>query len=805
MALITDPDNLTQGTLTNVTDCAWTSSSGANTTLTSTGNFPGLDADMFFEVRDSPIPGNNGLYVEQGGTPTASEIICTKIDGVNPTDDTSESVNLYGKNDATADEKSVHVDTNAKGIYLLEQGNLSTDGVTGQALYSFLKEEWKSDASLIPHQFPMVAVTPEQFEFVDGWNPEDVASPEVVQTRKLIRSAGWTEIDASSVDQAQYMGVVTLGTFAEATDQAHYQLGNDPTDTSAAVDFTFAGPVNEAVQTLDYVGVDPGTGYTFGDGTGSGGNDQLTRTATNWDTLGMKGGGSVTLENCNTAGNDGTYEILVISTTTLDVAAGSFTTDSLDTTATAWVDDRSAVTVFCREPFTTSLDPDSGKTYASAALTDIGVTAVDNKAFRFPLGTVADLKVETADATIAGTSPYTQIVIKYFDGVYSRDVDTGTNRDFGIAIDVGTHSGIDGSAPGAASVLTSDDGGIPTSTYDGGTLTMLEGADEGTAFTVSSTTGTTVTVSDGPIASTSGSSFVLQRSSPIVATAEEIYEKVQWSLRQNSDIDDSAATVTGSTGEELLAFVGDTLITQEASNPNTGTADGVIIEGFDSNDTNRITFTDNAGATFTYPFVAAGSINFNSYLVDDTGPASYWMFFTYTHTVQNTGFGTSASSTNTCTLDSSTTDLTTILSENDYLNMRGYTDGDIDGVYVVTGTVLSGSCPLRRVDGEDCIDEAAGATVNVDLNPIDSPDALLVDNNAGTDITGTISSSPVAFDFDYDGNVQGGRTAAADAAITIRAIGEELAQFVETTGTITRDTGLTFSLVAGLERNFENP
>jgi hypothetical protein len=53
--------------------------------------------------------------------------------------------------------------------------------------------------------------------------------------------------------------------------------------------------------------------------------------------------------------------------------------------------------------------------------------------------------------------------------------------------------------------------------------------------------------------------------------------------------------------------------------------------------------------------------------------------------------------------------------------------------------------------------------------------------------------------------VQGGRTAATDAAITIRAIGYETAQFVETTGTITRATGLSYSVVAGLERNYSNP
>jgi hypothetical protein len=112
---------------------------------------------------------------------------------------------------------------------------------------------------------------------------------------------------------------------------------------------------------------------------------------------------------------------------------------------------------------------------------------------------------------------------------------------------------------------------------------------------------------------------------------------------------------------------------------------------------------------------------------------------------------------------------------------------------------------ITKVNGETLVVEAAGPSVTMELDPIDSPDALLVDNNSGADITGTIGASSVGFDFDYDNNVQGGRTSATDAKVTIRAIGLETAQFIETTGTITRATGLSFSLVSSLERNYSNP
>ena len=68
-----------------------------------------------------------------------------------------------------------------------------------------------------------------------------------------------------------------------------------------------------------------------------------------------------------------------------------------------------------------------------------------------------------------------------------------------------------------------------------------------------------------------------------------------------------------------------------------------------------------------------------------------------------------------------------------------------------------------------------------------------------------IGGATAAFDFDYDGNTQGGRSAGTDAAITLKAIGTDTGQYVETEGTITRNVGLSFSLVAALERNYSNP
>jgi 3',5'-cyclic AMP phosphodiesterase CpdA len=63
----------------------------------------------------------------------------------------------------------------------------------------------------------------------------------------------------------------------------------------------------------------------------------------------------------------------------------------------------------------------------------------------------------------------------------------------------------------------------------------------------------------------------------------------------------------------------------------------------------------------------------------------------------------------------------------------------------------------------------------------------------------------IGYDFDYDGNTQGGRTAGEDAEVIVVAIGHDTAQYVAAAGTIARQTGNNVSLVAALERNYSNP
>lgn len=133
----------------------------------------------------------------------------------------------------TIEIKVYNASTNASGV-ILDEG--ATGGVTGQCLYSWLKEEWKTNANYIKFPFPMEAITPEQFEFLYDWKPKNDA------TRKLIRTAGWAEKTTAGAILREYAGIVSLGSLG-ATDQPYYQF-----NTETAVNFTYPGPVNEAVQ-----------------------------------------------------------------------------------------------------------------------------------------------------------------------------------------------------------------------------------------------------------------------------------------------------------------------------------------------------------------------------------------------------------------------------------------------------------------------------------------------------------------------------------------------------------------------------
>ena len=130
-------------------------------------------------------------------------------------------------------------DTANKTIQLLVAGNLddnnpgSTSGVTLQCVYSFCKEEWKTDTALNKFKFPIKMYTKTDGTFINSWAFADA------QSRQLIRDAGWTE------GSNQYAGIVSLGNFDAISDQAYYQrvIGY----SQAITNFDKTGNLNESI------------------------------------------------------------------------------------------------------------------------------------------------------------------------------------------------------------------------------------------------------------------------------------------------------------------------------------------------------------------------------------------------------------------------------------------------------------------------------------------------------------------------------------------------------------------------------
>lgn len=357
--------------------------------------------------------------------------------------------------------------------------------------------------------------------------------------------------------------------------------------------------------------------------------------------------------------------------------------------------------------------------YKDSILADTGKTATGANLVNLLLSNEADLDITSNDAGITA-SPYSEINVKYFATAFSKDIDLiGTARNFGVVIDVGTHSGVDGVSNGTTTFTTAA-AGIEGATYAGGTLIVHEGAGKGT-YTISGTpTATNITTTVAITGSASGLSFTLQRASPVSATLQQIYTKIQYQLRQNTNINGlaSAGAVTGKTASILLNFVGSDLkVGFYAPTNANGGGSGVTIMGYRTADTNSFNSYDNTAVVRNYPYAAAGTITFNAPLVG--AGSSYRLMFT-----APPGAG------------------------NDY-------------------------------------GEAGAITVN---------------NASGTPITGTISAGSIAFDYDYDGNVQGGFTGGTDRPVTLVGVRPGSGKFVAATGSLSRSKAISLSLVAEADR-----
>jgi hypothetical protein len=283
-------------------------------------------------------------------------------------------------------------------------------------------------------------------------------------------------------------------------------------------------------------------------------------------------------------------------------------------------------------------------------------------------------------------------------------------------------------------------------------------------------------------------------------TAEQIYEFVQRQLRQTIDIDAGAGSQIGNIADELLLFVGNDLETLNATNA-AGGGTGVYIDNFQAADTNRISFRDNTEPTtpVSFPFVAVTTISFNPNLQNDTD-AIYRVFFTDLPGALD--YGTANAVLVHTNDEQEATDIS--FTAPDLIDTAGavtFTDAFAVGEFihvVTTSGTNDGYYEIATISGTQI--ELVEQTISTET--------------AGTAGTTTLSqtamgtvggNASIQFDFAYNSNTQGGRTSSTDADITVVAIGLQTGQYVSATGTIGESTQNSVSLVAPLERNYDNP
>ena len=111
-------------------------------------------------------------------------------------------------------------------------------------------------------------------------------------------------------------------------------------------------------------------------------------------------------------------------------------------------------------------------------------------------------------------------------------------------------------------------------------------------------------------------------------TRFQIYTRMQYLLRQNSDINTggTGGTVTGKTADLICWFVGPTLYSRAFFTPIAA-------------DLNDVVFIDDNGAEQVFPYASAGTLNFNSNLTSG-GTGYYTLYYTTTPGGDDFGEGT---------------------------------------------------------------------------------------------------------------------------------------------------------------------
>jgi hypothetical protein len=521
-----------------------------------------------------------------------------------------------GGTENTTDE--LLIDYTNKKIALKVQDGLGDDGITLKAIYSKLKDAWQSDTSdsgsnvLIRFPFPMVPITDEQFQLVEGWNWDNTqtSGTQSAKTPELIRTGGWQVLNTSNQITEEWAGVISLGDLPAGT-QVYYDQKNDETITDGTTtnNFKLTRKVNQAVQIYSDVNGDGSPDYNY--------RGYFKMFVREWQR---------------------TYsasDFSAIGVTTATYQAYRF---PLTNTADLKVPHAEAIVSGTGIACTASSD---GNLHTYTVAAGHGVTAGEKITTTGLGGTLEQDKLNVANETVTAVTTTTIVVdaaspaantttntggtlkLPVFDNMFIEYARDGSNNRVVIADIKGDHN------TGGVSYVIGD---VVKSTNSQWYITIVNHTSTATDPS-SDATNFEAYDFDREISAGSGVYYAFNVAidgdddtanfNDGAANTKEIYEFSQYKLRQGSNIDetavgvDNSGVVNGKTADQILTFVGDTLITSQ----------GVYVDSFEAEDINSIDFTDYTNTVRRYDFVAFLQVNFGQNLIDDTA-AIYKVFFT---------------------------------------------------------------------------------------------------------------------------------------------------------------------------------
>lgn len=682
-------------------------------------------------------------------------------------------------------------------------GGSIEDGVTEQAVYSYSKEEWKTDSALygsddlIRHPFPFEPITSEQFE-IGGGAAHDEWDWFDEYTKKKVRTGGWAAKNTAGTTQQEYAGIVTLGNL-DADSQVYYQQNNEQ---ETPVNFTFLGAVNEAIKIYDIVGPFDRRNYlklfvrkkgrTYAGSQISDIGVSTIQTIVNRFPLAHTPDAAITASDAEilgiapfrspstlATGSDGSKSangITFTSASSTFLADGVAPGDTLRITSGSEQGYYTIDSVDSETQLTISLDAefvDWDSTESSLVFTVSSTYIIRDKtdgALANVSGITGTLTSASSNFSTAGVATGDMVIIKEaasaLRGVYKViSVDSATQ----LTLDTSdrqftTVSNIDFDVVNPGMYLQYKEDTITiTST---GNLTFTDNSPS--ADTIARTTGSWITdgVSEGTVVSFTGT------------------------LSNNRSF-----TVASLTATTLTLVPTDSVINETATSATTTAFDAFKreINGITYAFNWRV-FGVNASLANIYQFIQH---QLRQSTDIDYGPGN----FRGDTTDLLISYATPTGTTFNLIIDDINADDT---------NNATYIDATGSSrvfPFVSSGTINFNVNLQNDTAAEYTMffsNDDAGDNTGRDFG---TKDAIIVNDADNNPIAGNISGQPsISFTYDYDGNIQrGAASAATNVPVTIVAIGLSTAQYVITTGTITRAKGISFSLVSALERTYSNP